>query len=80
MATAEKVKIRLKKSEIGGTQRQRQTLRGLGLRTIGDVRELEKSDAELKARYAELSRLLADEQSRWTAFNAQLEALEMKRR
>ena len=45
MATAEKVKIRLKKSEIGGTQRQRQTLRGLGLRTIGDVRELEKSDA-----------------------------------
>ena len=45
MATAEKVKIRLKKSEIGSTQRQRQTLRGLGLRTIGDVRELEKSDA-----------------------------------
>ena len=47
MATAEKVKIRLRKSEIGGTQRQRQTLRGLGLRTIGDVRELEKSDAVL---------------------------------
>ena len=45
MATAEKVKIRLKRSEIGGTQRQRQTLRGLGLRTIGDVRELEKTDA-----------------------------------
>jgi large subunit ribosomal protein L30 len=42
---AEKVKIRLKKSEIGSTQRQRQTLRGLGLRTIGDVRELEKSVA-----------------------------------
>jgi hypothetical protein len=37
---------------------------------------LEKSDEELKARYAELSRLMADEQSRWTAFNAQLEALE----
>jgi large subunit ribosomal protein L30 len=42
---AEKVKIRLTRSEIGGTQRQRQTLRGLGLRKIGDVRELEKSDA-----------------------------------
>ena len=44
---AEKVKVRLRKSEIGGTDRQRQTLRGLGLRTIGDVRELEKSDAVL---------------------------------
>jgi hypothetical protein len=46
----------------------------------GQAEQLEKSDAELKARYAELSRLLADEQSRWAAFNAQLEALETKRR
>ena len=44
---SEKVKIRLAKSEIGGTERQRQTLRGLGLRRIGDTRELEKSDAVL---------------------------------
>jgi hypothetical protein len=38
--------------------------------------ELDKSDEELKAQYAELSRVLAEEQSRWTTFNAQLEALE----
>jgi large subunit ribosomal protein L30 len=47
MPMAEKVKVRLMKSEIGGTERQRQTLRGLGLRRIGDTRELEKSDAVL---------------------------------
>jgi large subunit ribosomal protein L30 len=47
MATAETVKIRLKRSEIGGTDRQRRTLRGLGLRKIGDERELEKSNAVL---------------------------------
>ena len=41
------IKIRMTKSEIGGTDRQRQTLRGLGLRTIGDVREVEKTDAVL---------------------------------
>jgi hypothetical protein len=37
--------------------------------------ELDKS-GELKAQFAELSRVLAEEQSRWTTFNAQLEALE----
>ena len=47
MATAEKVKIRMKRSEIGSTDRQRQTLRGLGLRKIGDIRELEKTEAVL---------------------------------
>ena len=36
----------------------------------------EKADAELKQRQAELLQLMADEQSRWTTFNAQLEALE----
>ena len=46
----------------------------------GQAEQLQKSDAELRARYDELSRLLADEQSRWAAFNAQLEALETKRR
>ena len=47
MATAETLKVRLVRSEIGGTERQRQTLRGLGLRKIGDRRELEKSAAVL---------------------------------
>ena len=42
----------------------------------GQAAELEKSDQQLKDRYGELSRLLADEQARWTSFNAQLEALE----
>ena len=45
--TKERVRVRLSRSEIGGTQRQRETLRGLGLRKIGDVRELEKTDAVL---------------------------------
>lgn len=39
---------------------------------------IERSDGDLKARYEELSRLLAEEQSRWSAFNAQLEALEQR--
>ena len=37
---------------------------------------LDKAGQQLRNRHAELSRILADEQSRWTAFNAQLEALE----
>ena len=36
----------------------------------------EKTDAELKLRQAELTQLMTQEQSRWTSFNAQLEALE----
>jgi hypothetical protein len=36
----------------------------------------EKTDADLKLRQAELMQLMTQEQSRWTAFNAQLEALE----
>ncbi len=44
----------------------------------GQAEQLEKGDAELKARQEELLRLLAEEQSRWTAFNAQLEALERR--
>jgi hypothetical protein len=36
----------------------------------------EKTDFDLKLRQAELLQLMAQEQSRWTAFNAQLEALE----
>jgi hypothetical protein len=42
----------------------------------GQADLLEKADRELKERQAELSRVLADEQSRWTSFNAQLDALE----
>lgn len=37
---------------------------------------VEKTEADLKLRQAELTQLLAQEQSRWTSFNAQLEALE----
>ena len=36
----------------------------------------EKTDSDLKSRQAELMQLMTQEQSRWTAFNAQLEALE----
>lgn len=46
----------------------------------GQAERLEKSDEELKARHAELARLLAEEQSRWTTFNARLEALELGRK
>ena len=46
----------------------------------GQTERLEKSDEELKARHAELARLLAEEQSRWTTFNARLEALELGRK
>ena len=35
-----------------------------------------KTDSELKQRQAELMQLITQEQSRWTAFNEQLEALE----
>jgi hypothetical protein len=37
----------------------------------------EKTDSDLRLRQAELTQLMTQEQSRWTAFNAQLEALEM---
>lgn len=40
------------------------------------LEKLQNGDPTLKERQASLSRLLADEQARWTAFNAQLEALE----
>jgi hypothetical protein len=36
----------------------------------------EKTDFDLKLRQAELLQLMPQEQSRWTAFNAELEALE----
>ena len=36
----------------------------------------EKTDSELKLRQAELMQLMTQEQSRWTDFNAQLEAFE----
>ena len=49
MAAADgaKIRVRLTRSEIGSNQRQRQTLRGLGLRRIGDARVLEKTPAVL---------------------------------
>jgi large subunit ribosomal protein L30 len=42
-----KVRVTLKRSEISGTERQRETVRGLGLRRIGDSRILEGTDAVL---------------------------------
>jgi large subunit ribosomal protein L30 len=41
------IRVRLRGSEIGGTERQRQTIRGLGLRRIGDERFLAKTPAVL---------------------------------
>jgi hypothetical protein len=35
-----------------------------------------KTDSELKLRQAELMQLMTQEQSRWSTFNGQLEALE----
>ena len=42
----------------------------------GHVAELEQTDQRLKSEEADLQRLLAAEQSRWSAFNAQIEELE----
>lgn len=42
----------------------------------GQLEKIQNGDPVLKQRQASLSQLLADEQSRWVAFNAQLEALE----
>lgn len=41
----ETLRIALRRSEIGSTQRQRATLRGLGLRKIGDERVVSKNEA-----------------------------------
>ena len=41
------IRVRLRGSEIGSTERQRQTIRGLGLRRIGDERLLAKTPAVL---------------------------------
>ena len=40
------------------------------------LEKIENGDPVLKERHASLSRMLAEEQARWVAFNAQLEALE----
>jgi chromosome segregation ATPase len=40
------------------------------------LEKLQNGDPELAARRASLAQLLAEEQARWAAFNAQLEALE----
>jgi large subunit ribosomal protein L30 len=40
-----RIRVRLRGSEIGATDRQRQTIRGLGLRNIGDSRVLGKTAA-----------------------------------
>ncbi len=46
-AQTRKIRVTLKKSGIGGTLRQRETIRGLGLRRRGDTRVLAKTDAIL---------------------------------
>jgi len=45
-----------------------------GLR--GQLDKIQNGDPVLKERQASLSRMLAEEQARWVAFNSQLEALE----
>jgi chromosome segregation ATPase len=42
----------------------------------GQLERIQNGDPALNERVASLSRLLAEEQARWAAFNAQLEALE----
>ena len=45
-----------------------------GLR--GQLEKIQNGDPVLTERQASLSRMLAEEQARWVAFNSQLEALE----
>ncbi len=45
MAGSKRVGVRWKKSQIGFDRRQRATLRGLGLRRLGQRVELEDTDA-----------------------------------
>ncbi len=47
MASQDQIRVVLRKSEIGGTGRQRATLRGLGLRRIGQSRLLPRTPAVL---------------------------------
>jgi large subunit ribosomal protein L30 len=47
MVDSENIRVRLRKSPIGSTERQRQTLRGLGLRRIRQERSLERTPAVL---------------------------------
>jgi large subunit ribosomal protein L30 len=42
---ADQVRITLRRSPIGGTDRQRETVRGLGLRRIGQSRVLDRTPA-----------------------------------
>jgi len=67
--SSSRIRVRLKGSEIGSTERQRQTIRGLGLRGIGDVRVLPKNAAvigmiEKVAHLLEVEDAAADETSR----------------
>jgi large subunit ribosomal protein L30 len=47
MAAEGKIRVRLVRSKISTTERQRETCLGLGLRKIGDSRVLEKTPAVL---------------------------------
>jgi large subunit ribosomal protein L30 len=47
MSAQAKIRVRLVKSKISTTERQRQTMLGLGLRRIGDARVLEKTPSVL---------------------------------
>ena len=47
MAPEGKIRLRMIKSKISTNTRQRETLRGLGLRKIGSISELEKTPAVL---------------------------------
>jgi len=43
----ERIRVTLKRSLIGGTERQRASVRGLGLRRLGQTRTLERTPAVL---------------------------------
>ena len=57
-----RIRVRLTGSEIGSTTRQRQTIRGLGLRKIGQERVLPKTPAVL-GMVEKVAHLLAVEDS-----------------
>jgi large subunit ribosomal protein L30 len=63
MTSEGRIQVVLKKSLIGGTERQRATVRGLGLRRIGDRRILPKTSAVL-GMLKKVSHLVAVEKAR----------------
>ena len=62
----EKLKVTLKRSPIGCTQSQISTVKGLGLRRVGSVRELEWSLPRREHRYIRVELHRSDGKKAWS--------------